>query len=292
MMNPFSEKYDPDTEARLVTEAQEGSQKALEKLVKLHQRFIYNIALKLVRNPEDAADLSQEAIIKMITKLNLFKGKSSFRTWLYKIVINHFINSRKRKSELEIKSFEKYGRFLDNEFISEEMTAEEHRKYQEEINYIRNNCMTSMLLCLDRQQRIIFILGSIFNIKSGMASKLLNITSDNFRQQLSRAKADLFRFMENKCGLMNPNNPCRCSKKTKGFMKQGLIDYSNIQFKSGVVKQIQEIALENNRKLDLLMEGRYLSFFRHQPYEDKELTQELIKTLLFNKDIIELFRLN
>ncbi|HET7003494.1 MAG TPA: RNA polymerase sigma factor [Puia sp.] len=291
-MNPFSEKYDLDDERRLVTEAQEGSQKALEKLIKLHQRFIYNVALKLVRNPADAADLSQEAIIKMITKLNLFKGKSSFRTWLYKIVMNHFINSGKRKSELEIKSFEKYGQFLDNVFISEEMTFAEHQKYQDEITYVRNNCMTSMLLCLDRQQRIIFILGSIFNIKSGIASRLLNITAENFRQQLSRAKADLFSFMENKCGLINPDNPCRCTKKTKGFMKEGLIDQSKNQFKKNVVKQIHDIAVENNKKLDHLMEGRYLTFFRHQPYEDKELTQELIKTLLFNKDIIDLFRLN
>jgi hypothetical protein len=149
-----------------------------------------------------------------------------------------------------------------------------------------------MLLCLDRQQRIIFILGSIFNIKSAIASKLLNISSENFRQQLSRAKADLFRFMENKCGLMNPNNPCRCAKKTKGFMKKGLIDPSKNQFKSNVVKQIQEIAFENNRKLDHLIEGKYLLFFRDQPYEDKELTEELIKKLLFNKDIVELFRLN
>jgi len=291
-MNPFSEKYNPSDEVRLVKEAQEGSQKALEKLVKLHQRFIYNIALKLVRNPADAADLSQEAIIKMITKLNLFNGKSSFRTWLYRIVVNHFIKSGKRKSELEIRSFDKYGRFLDSAFISEEMTTEEHRKHQDEIDYVRNNCMTSMLLCLDRQQRIIFILGSIFNLKSGTASKLLNITAENFRQQLSRAKADLFRFMENKCGLINPDNPCRCAKKTKGFIKEGLIDYSKIQFKSDVLKQIQAIAVENNRKLDHLMESKYLTFFRHQPYEDKELTQELIKTLLFNKDIVELFRLN
>src|SRR6478736_5382476 len=143
-MNPFSETYDLKEEAMIVQEAQEGSQRALEKLVKLHQRFIYNIALKLVRNPDDAADLSQEAIIKMITKLNQFKGKSSFRTWLYKIVIHHFIKSKKRKSEAEIESFEKYGDFLDSAYATEEMTTEEHQKYQDEIIFIRNNCMTSM----------------------------------------------------------------------------------------------------------------------------------------------------
>jgi len=149
-----------------------------------------------------------------------------------------------------------------------------------------------MLLCLDRQQRIVFILGAIFNVKSNIASQLLNISAENFRQQLSRAKADLFQFMENKCGLMNPNNPCRCAKKTKGFINDGLIDKTRLQFKTEVVKQIKEIALENNTKLDNLIEGKYLTFFRDQPYESKDLKKELLKTILFNKDIIDLFRLN
>ena len=289
-MNPFSATYDPKDEMSLVQEAQEGSKQALEKLVNLHQGFIYNIALKLLRNPDDAADLSQEAIIKMITKLNQFKGKSSFRTWLYKIVIHHFIKSKKRKSEAEIESFEKYGDFLDSAYTTEEMTAEEHQKYQDEIIFIRNNCMTSMLLCLSRQQRIVFILGAIFNIRSHIAAQLLDISAENFRQQLSRAKADLFQFMGNKCGLINPNNPCRCAKKTKGFIKDGLLDPSRLQFRDGLLKEIREIASENNSRLDNLMEGQYLSFFRQQPYENKDLG--LLKSLLLNKDIIDLFRLN
>jgi len=263
----------------------------LEKLVRTHQEFIYNVALKLIRNPDEAADLSQEAMIKMITKLNQFKGRSNFRTWLYKIVINHFIKSKNRKSELEVGSFEIYGDFLDGVYSNEEMEVEEQKKHRDDIIYVRNRCMTSMLLCLDRQQRMVFILGAIFNIKSNTASQLLNITAENFRQQLSRAKADLFQFMENKCGLINPNNPCRCAKKTKGFIKDGLIDTSAHQFKEVVVKRINEIALENNAKLDNLIEGKYMAFFRDQPYEDKDVTKELTKTILFNKDIINLFKL-
>ena len=291
-MNPFSTSYDPQDDIALVREAQEGSKNALEKLIKLHQGFIYNFALRLVRNPDDAADLSQEAIIKLITKLNQFKGKSSFRTWLYKIIINHFIKSKKRKSEIAISSFEQYGNFLDTAYEMEEMTKEEHIKYQDEIVLIRNNCMSSMLLCLTRQQRMVFILGAVFNIKSNIASRLLDMTAENFRQQLSRAKADLFQFMENKCGLINPNNPCRCAKKTKGFIKDGLIDKSRTRFKSEFVKEIQEIASENNAKLDNLIEGKYLSLFKRQPFEDKDLTKELLQSLIFNKEIMALFRLN
>ena len=291
-MNPFSEAYNSKDEMLLVQAAQEGSQKALEKLVKLHQRFIYNVALKFVRDPDAAADLSQEVLIKMITKLAQFKGKSNFRTWLYKIVITHFVKSSQRRSEQQVKSFEEYGVFLDNNYTTEEMTEEEQEQHQNKIVNIRTRCMTSMLLCLDRQQRIVFILGSIFNIKSNIAAKLLDITAENFRQQLSRAKADLFQFMDNKCGLINPNNPCRCSKKTKGFMKDGLIDEQAIQFKPELVTQINQIAPEKNSELDNLIEGKYLSFFKQQVYEDKDITESLVSNMLFDKDIKQLFKLN
>lgn len=216
-MTPFSEKYDEAGDLDLIAQVQSGSQKALEKLVRLHQRFIYNVALKFVRDTDDAADLSQEVLIKMITKLNSFKSKSSFRTWLYKISMNHFLKSKRRKPELLINSFSDYGIFLDIAYDKEEMTEEEHRNHSDAIVDTRNRCMTSMLLCLNRQQRMVFILGAIFNVKSHHACRLLSISAESFRQQLARAKADLFQFMDNKCGLINPNNPCRCAKKQKGL---------------------------------------------------------------------------
>jgi RNA polymerase sigma factor (sigma-70 family) len=291
-MNPFFETYNSKDEMFLVHEAQEGSRMALEKLVKLHQRFIYNVALKFVRDPDAAADLSQEVLIKMITKLTQFKGKSSFRTWLYKIVVTHFIKAKQRKSEQQVKSFEEYGVFLDNTYTVEEMTESEQEQHHDKIVHIRTRCMTSMLLCLDRQQRIVFILGSIFNIKSSIAAKLLDITAENFRQQLSRAKADLFQFMDNKCGLINPNNPCRCSKKTKGFIREGLIDEQAIQFKAEIVTHINQIAPEKNSELDNLIEGKYLSFFKQHVYADKDITESLVSNMLFDKDIKHLFKLN
>jgi hypothetical protein len=205
--------------------------------------------------------------------------------------VTHFIKSKKRKSELQVNSFDEYGKFLDQAYATEEMTEEEHNLYNDQIVSTRNNCMTSMLLCLDRQQRIVFVMGAIFNIKSNIAARILEITSENFRQQLSRAKADLFQFMNNKCGLMNPNNPCRCSKKTKGFINDGLIDKQRIRFKPELVKQISEIASENNSKLDSLIEGKYLTFFKQQAYEDKDVTEQLLSAMLFDKEITQLFRL-
>src|SRR5690242_2879619 len=111
-MYPFAENYNEQDDLTLVAQACGGSREAAGQLVRRHQRFIYNIALKLVREPNDAADLTQEVLVKMVTKLSQYEAKSSFRTWLYRIVMNHFLSSQRRQSETI--TFEDLGAFNDN----------------------------------------------------------------------------------------------------------------------------------------------------------------------------------
>ncbi|MBP9191726.1 MAG: sigma-70 family RNA polymerase sigma factor, partial [Ignavibacteria bacterium] len=85
MTNPFIEKNETTAEDKLLVEqAIKGDKKSLEQLIKRHQSWIYNIALKMVWNPSDAEDVTQETLIKIITKLSTFRGDSSFRTWAYR----------------------------------------------------------------------------------------------------------------------------------------------------------------------------------------------------------------
>jgi RNA polymerase sigma factor (sigma-70 family) len=287
-----SKVEDADQERLLIDQAQAGSQDAAGKLVRLHQRFIYNVALKLVHDKDDAKDLTQEILIKMLTKLHQFSFKSSFRTWLYRITMNHFLKSKVRKSEIAIQSFDELAPVLDELYDQESMSEEEHRKYSKDIVAFRNKCTSSMLLCLDRTQRIIFVLGAIFNLKSPVAAKVLGITPTNFRMQLSRAKADLFQFMNNKCGLINAGNPCRCHKKVKGFIRDGIIDPQTNQFLPEALETISVIAPKKNKELDKLMEGKYLSFFTSQPYEHMDNQDTLINSLLSDPDVRSLFLLN
>ena len=84
MINIFRRNYLSDTkDSELVTSAQQGNRAALESLILRHQGWIYNIALRMVGSPHDAEDVTQEILIKMLTKLSSFQGKSDFRTWLY-----------------------------------------------------------------------------------------------------------------------------------------------------------------------------------------------------------------
>lgn len=291
-MNPYSTVYNEQEDIELIRRAFEGETDALTKLVNRHQQFIYNVALKFVRDDDDAADLTQEVLIKMVTKLNLFQGRSSFRTWLYRMVANHFLSSRKKKEEASIVSFDEYGDFLDNVHDKEEMSHEEQLEKEQEITWVRNKCMSGALLCLDRQQRMVFILGAVFNLKSPVAAEILDMTPENFRKQLSRAKADLFNFMQDKCGLINPDNPCRCHKKTKGFIKEGLVSPQTIRFYSEVTDTIEAVAEHKTYDMDHLIEGKYLYLFTNQPYERRRDSEERSKAILADPEVRELFQLN
>lgn len=275
---------------QLIIDALSGSKTALEHLLMRHYNFIYNVALRFVLNPEDAQDLTQEAIIKVITKLVQFNQKSDFRTWLYRIVFNHFLNSKRHKLETVVFDFDDYGNSLDN-IPLQELTGQEQNDLTEKIEDAKIGCMTGMLLCLNREQRLVYILGEIFEVDSKTGAELLNISSDNFRQQLARARKDLYNFMNNKCGLVNTSNPCRCPKKTKGFIKAGWVNEQDLQFNSHFTKRISEISITKANQCDNVMEEKYASLFKDHPYYDKDKSTELINNLTTDPEIKSIFDL-
>lgn len=77
-------------------------------------------------------------------------------------------------------------------------------------------------------------------------------SADDFRQSLARARRDLYQFMNGQCGLVNASNPCRCPKKTKGFINGGHVDPNRLQFAPSHLQRIKEVAAETVREVDHL----------------------------------------
>ena len=90
------------TEPHLVARAQEGDLPAFEELVRKYQREIYNLAFRLVQDPEEAKDMAQQTFMQAYIHIREFRGQSQFRTWLFRIAINqcyNFFKTRKKFGE-------------------------------------------------------------------------------------------------------------------------------------------------------------------------------------------------
>jgi RNA polymerase sigma factor (sigma-70 family) len=263
--NPFNEEAALD-DHDLVVQVRAGNREALETLIKRHQSWIYNIVQRMVYVTEDAEDITQEILIKVITKLSTFESRSSFRTWLYRIVINHVLNMKRSRAEEREWTFERYKAGLHG---APDAELPDSRSVPVDVQLLvdeaRISCTSGMLLCLDRDQRLIYILGEIFGVTDKVGAELLEISRANFRQKLTRARRDLHHFMQNQCGLINKANPCRCAKKTRAFMNAGYVDPENLLFAQGHVTRVREIARKTCEDMESL-DAAYAEIHRDHPF--------------------------
>jgi hypothetical protein len=98
-------------------------------------------------------------------------------------------------------------------------------------------------------EALIFTLGEILGASDTGGGEILEITADNFRQCLARVRRDRYRFMSNQRGLVNTNDPCRCPKKTKGFINDGHVDPHRLQFVPHHVQQIKDASADTVREI-------------------------------------------
>jgi RNA polymerase sigma-70 factor (ECF subfamily) len=83
--------------AALVQRAQAGDRAAMSELVQSQQTYVYSIAMSLMHNPADAADMTQEAFIRLLRSLGTYRGETKFTTWLYRLVTNICLDGLRRR---------------------------------------------------------------------------------------------------------------------------------------------------------------------------------------------------
>ena len=253
---------------------------ALDALVRRHQSWVFNLALRMIWRREVAEDATQEILIKAVTKLNTFAGQSAFRTWLYRIAVNHLLNVRKSEIEEKKMTFSDMGASLDgvrDEDLPDQRALPVETKVL--VEEAKLGCITAMLMCLDRRQRLAFILGEIFGETSEAGAAAMGISPEKFRQLLSRARRDLYQFMNNKCGLVNQSNPCRCPRKANGFMRNGWLNPNNLQFSKDRLAAVKNVAADRLDELQWL-DRKHAELYRLQPFlAGPDLAQKLTEIL-------------
>lgn len=172
--------------------ATKGNLQSFEKLVKKYERFVVSCVYPIVKNPEDAKDISQETFLKAYKSLFTFKGESEFSTWLYKIAKNCALDFvRKQKvTSLSSDSSGEDGEGFDIPDSSEKTNPEKSALQKE-----KNEILYSAILLLSDEHREIIILRDINGYSYEQISQMLSIEQGTVKSRIFRAREALKKIL-------------------------------------------------------------------------------------------------
>jgi RNA polymerase sigma factor (sigma-70 family) len=264
----ITEAETPDLE--LVHDAQAGSREATELLLTRHRPWIFNLAMRMLLRRPDAEDATQEALLKAFKALPTFRGDCKFRTWMYRIAVNHIVNVK--KASVSVCSFDDAARGLRQ---IPDLDLPDPRTVPIPVEILveeaKIGCTMGTLLCLDGRQRLVFILGEIFGVSDEVGAEIVDVTPVNFRQILSRARRALYEYLRGNCSLVNPTAPCKCVRKTRAFIQAGFVDPQHLQFTAKHRCKVREVAGDRTGELtDVYMKVAAQVYRDHPFYEPAE----------------------
>lgn len=256
-----------------------GDMTATEALIKRYQSWIYNLAVSMVYDREDARDLTQEILMRVLANLASYDpGKAAFKTWLWRVAANHCLNMRKRKAEEWMTGLGDYGQGLDRSLEAADPRGElpEDQALETEV---RIECSLGMLLCLSRQERLAFLLGQVFGFDGPRGASIMEIREAGFRKLLSRSRAKVGAFIRERCGAVNPRRRCSCAVQGRAMVASGQLDRGRMPFHDPEAPTLARSVGTGTARIHGVWQ-KYLGIFHENPfYEDGEVAAR-VKTML------------
>ena len=260
----------------LVSRAVEGDRSALDDLVLRLQDRIYNLALRMLWHPQDAEDAAQEILLKIVVNLGSFRGESAVATWALRIAANHLVQARRSRVEAQELTFSSFGEDLARALDPPNAPADRPDQALLE-REVKIGCTHAMLLCLDREHRLAYILGEVFELPGEEAAAVIGVSAAAYRKRLSRARTRLREFMRAHCGLVSDAAACRCSRRITPAIASGRVDPDRLLFVQRT--SAADAVLAGTAEMDEL--HRIASIYRATPdYSAPARLADAVRTLL------------
>lgn len=183
----------------LIEQLKQGEEAAFKTIVETWQNMVYNTALGIVQNMEDAEDISQEVFVQVYQSIHAFKGESKFPTWIYRITVSKSLDHERRKkrkkrfafmrsligaeTEVQVPDFHHPGVLLDNK----EKAAVLFKAIQK----------------LPQNQRIAFTLHKVEGLSYQEISDVMQTSVSAVESLLHRAKNNLRKILTDYYNEMN-----------------------------------------------------------------------------------------
>jgi len=178
---------------RIIDRVHRGDVNAFEDLVIANQRSIYNLCLRMTKNPDDAYDLSQEAFIRAYNNLTSFKGESSFSAWLYRLASNICIDFLRREKRRDSASLT----YVDDSGVIQELEIPDAR-FQPETALEQRQMAAEIqrgLNALTEEHRNILVMREVEGLRYDEIAEVLGVSHGTVKSRISRARQSLVKFL-------------------------------------------------------------------------------------------------
>jgi RNA polymerase sigma-70 factor, ECF subfamily len=180
----------PTCERELVERCRGGDAAAFGRIMAMHEGMVFNLAARLLGDGEEARDVAQEVFLLVYRRLSRFEGRSSLKTWIYRIVVNQCHNRRR--------FWHRHGRDKEQELDEQWAAPDDASKgewlaspYEQARSHERSAVVQKALLELSFEQRSVLVLREVEGLSCEEVAAALGIPDGTVKSRLSRAREAL-----------------------------------------------------------------------------------------------------
>ena len=277
----------PDIDGATLAAATGGDLAALDRLLVAIQPGVFNLAVRMLGNRDDASDATQEILLKAVTHLASFRRESAFGTWVFRIARNHLLTAITKSREHPEVSLDAmaerlqagldYGTALERNGSGEASLTPEDKAAARQVAL---GCTQNMLMTLDREQRLTWVLDIVFGLSSEQGAQVLGIRSDTYRKRLSRARESLDPFVRTTCGLANREAACRCERQLPAMRRLQADAETTIPIKLVAIGRAEIAEADAHLSALMRMSDAAALFRAHPEYRAPATMVDAIRTVL------------
>ncbi|MFZ5989212.1 MAG: RNA polymerase sigma factor [Bacillota bacterium] len=191
-----------ENEKELVEKARSGDVEAFEQLIQACQKKVFNIALRMLGNYDDASELAQEVFLKAYKSIKKFKGDSLFSTWIYKVTTNVCLDEIRKRKNKKVVSLDEDIEYDGSEIkrqIKDESPGPEAAAESNEIK----NVVNESIGVLPDDYKTVIVLRDIQGFSYDEISQIIKCPEGTVKSRINRARQALKKILKEKRELLN-----------------------------------------------------------------------------------------